>query len=585
MGTGEVDSVSRAGSAPCAAFERVRRIASGVALAGVCAIVARPPAWGATPPLEIVRADEARRVAALERASRAVVCVFARDDLQGGGSGVVIDPAGYGLTNFHVVAGFLESRQGAGALSDGNRYPLRVLGVDVGGDIALFKLEGRARFDFAPLGDSDRLHLGQWVAAMGNPFVVADDFTPTVTLGVISGLHRYQEGQRNALEYADCIQVSTSINPGNSGGPLFDLAGAIIGINGRASFEERGRVNVGLGYAVSINQIKRFLPCLHAGRLCEHGALGATIDRSGDELIFNSVQELSPAERAGIELGDELRAFAGRFIDTPNEFNNILATLPSGWPVTAVLKRAGNDVIVTARLERLPVKVDKPYIVDLAVNHAETRRLWQRYRRDDRGAPERSVTRVTWRGRLRPLPGHLAADPASAADPTADTHTALRVDQTPERVVVHVANDERAFEQSAPTAQRAGTDPPWTDARLWSEWLTITQPLLTAPRIEVGWELLGGDEVNGCVAAVIERRLEGGGRVRWKLDFQTAALLSASVGDEQEPERVTWIAERRVDGDGLKLPRRWQRQVGATPTIEILLDALEPQLATGGDGP
>lgn len=577
--------MSRAGSATRAACRRVRRIAAGVALVATCVIEVRASGWGETPPLTLVRADEARRVAAFERASRAVVCVFARDDLQGGGSGVVIDPAGYGLTNFHVVAGFVESRQGAGALPDGNRYPLRVLGVDVGGDIALFKLEGRERFDFAPLGDSDRLHLGQWVAAMGNPFVVADDFTPTVTLGVISGLHRYQEGQNNALEYADCIQVSTSINPGNSGGPLFNLAGEIIGINGRASFEERGRVNVGLGYAVSINQIKRFLPCLHAGRLCEHGALGATIDRSGDELIFNSVQELSPAERAGIELGDELRAFAGRFVRTPNEFNNILATLPSGWPVTAVLQRAGSERIVTARLERLPVKVEKPYIVDLAVNHAETRRLWQRYR-DDRGAPERSIAQLAWRGGLR----RLAAEETAGAPPAESAGdgglTLLRVVQTPARATVHVDDDERVFqalEDVAPRAGAAPADPSWNDARLWSEWLAITQPLLTPPSIDIGWELLGGDEVSGRVAAVIEQRLDAGRRVRWKLDFATAAVLSATVGDEQEPERCTWIAEGRVDGDGLRLPRRWQRRSPGTPTIELVLDALEPQLATGGD--
>ena len=97
----------------------------------------------------------------------------------------------------------------------------------------MFKLEGKQRFDYAALGDSNTLRVGQPVAAMGNPFVLAEDNQPTITLGIISGLHRYQEGQGNLLEYADCIQVSTSINPGNSGGPLFDLEGCVIGINGR----------------------------------------------------------------------------------------------------------------------------------------------------------------------------------------------------------------------------------------------------------------------------------------------------------------------------------------------------------------
>ena len=216
--------------------------------------------------LAAVRADEAQRVEVFARAAKAVVCIFADHQRGGGGSGVVIDPEGYGLTNYHVVQPFIESRRGYGGLSDGCLYPLKVLGIDPGGDIAMFKLEGKQRFDYAALGDSNTLRVGQPVAAMGNPFVLAEDNQPTITLGIISGLHRYQEGQGNLLEYADCIQVSTSINPGNSGGPLFDLEGRVIGVNGRASFhdeEDRYRVNVGLGYAVSINQVRRFMPGFH----------------------------------------------------------------------------------------------------------------------------------------------------------------------------------------------------------------------------------------------------------------------------------------------------------------------------------
>ena len=87
--------------------------------------------------------------------------------------------------------------------------------------------------------------------AMGNPFLLATDFTPTVTFGLVSGVHRYQypEG-KGLLEYTDCIQIDTSINPGNSGGPLFNMNGELIGINGRGSFDKRGRVNSGVGYAI-----------------------------------------------------------------------------------------------------------------------------------------------------------------------------------------------------------------------------------------------------------------------------------------------------------------------------------------------
>src|SRR5947199_406932 len=94
---------------------------------------------------------------------------------------------------------------------------------------------------------------------MGNPFLLATDFKPTVTFGLVSGVHRYQYPAGTLLEYTDCIQIDTSINPGNSGGPLFNMDGELIGINGRGSFEKRGRVNSGVGYAISINQIKNFM--------------------------------------------------------------------------------------------------------------------------------------------------------------------------------------------------------------------------------------------------------------------------------------------------------------------------------------
>ena len=105
---------------------------------------------------------------------------------------------------------------------------------------------------------------------MGNPFLLATDFTPTVTFGLVSGVHRYQYPAGTLLEYTDCIQIDTSINPGNSGGPLFNMKGELIGINGRGSFEKRGRVNSGVGYAISINQIKNFLGHLHAGLDTDH---------------------------------------------------------------------------------------------------------------------------------------------------------------------------------------------------------------------------------------------------------------------------------------------------------------------------
>src|SRR6185295_16806218 len=135
------------------------------------------------------------------------------------------------------------------------------------------------KFPFAVMGDSDKLRAGDWSLAMGNPFLLATDFTPTVTFGLISGVHRYQYPSGTLLEYTDCIQIDTSINPGNSGGPLFNMKAELVGINGRGSFaqDKRFRINCGVGYAISINQIKNFLGHMRAGIDTDHATLGASV--------------------------------------------------------------------------------------------------------------------------------------------------------------------------------------------------------------------------------------------------------------------------------------------------------------------
>ena len=179
--------------------------------------------------------------------------------------------------------------------------------------MALIKLLGRDDFPAATLADSDQVRVGDWCFAIGNPFLLATDFQPTVTYGIVSGTHRYQSPAGTLLEYADCIQTDAAINPGNSGGPLFNAAGELIGINGRGCFEKRGRVNVGVGYAISINQIKHFMGCLQSGRIVDHATLGATVaaERQGRVLVSN-ILESSDAYRRGLRYDDEIVSFAGR---------------------------------------------------------------------------------------------------------------------------------------------------------------------------------------------------------------------------------------------------------------------------------
>ena len=219
-----------------------------------------------------------------------------------------------------------------------------IVGLDPGGDVALIKLLGHDDFPVAEIGDSDTVRVGDWVYVAGNPFLLADDFKPTVTYGIVSGVHRYQYPAGTLLEYTDCIQTDASINPGNSGGPLFNADGRLIGINGRGSFEKRGRVNVGVGYAISINQIKRFLGHLKSGRIVDHASLGATVSTDADgRVVVDDILEDSDAYRRGLRYGDEIVRFGGREIGTANAFKNVLGTYPSGWRVPLTYRRDGKE--------------------------------------------------------------------------------------------------------------------------------------------------------------------------------------------------------------------------------------------------
>ena len=291
---------------------------------------------------------EQQRIAAVAKAVPSAVAVFANEG-QGGGSGVVITPDGYALSNFHVTKPAGDYMQCG--MADGQLYDAVIVGLDPTGDVALIKLLGREDFPAAELGDSDQIRVGDWCFAVGNPFLLATDFQPTVTYGLVSGVHRYQYPAGTLLEYADCIQTDASINPGNSGGPLFNAAGQLIGINGRGSFEKRGRVNVGVGYAISINQIKNFLGYLRSGRIVDHATLGATVARDEDgRIVVTDILPSSDAHRRGLRYGDELLSFAGRPITTVNGFKNVLGIFPKGWRVPLSFRREGERRDVYVRL-------------------------------------------------------------------------------------------------------------------------------------------------------------------------------------------------------------------------------------------
>ncbi len=303
-----------------------------------------------------VLAAEEARVAVVEKCVASTVAVFSPGG-QGGGSGVVISPDGYALSNFHVTSACGDAMQCG--MADGKLYDAVIVGLDPTGDVALIKLLGRNDFPAAELGDSDQVRVGDWCFTVGNPFLLATDYQPSVAFGVISGVHRYQYPAGTILEYADCLQSDAAINPGNSGGPMFDAQGKLIGINGRGSFEKRGRVNVGVGYAISINQIKNFLGHLKSGRIADHATLGAVVRSDADRrVVVDDILEESDAYRRGLRYGDEIIAFAGRPITTVNAFKNALGIFPRGWRVPLSFRRQGQRYDVLVRLRGVHAEIE-----------------------------------------------------------------------------------------------------------------------------------------------------------------------------------------------------------------------------------
>jgi serine protease Do len=292
--------------------------------------------------------SESDRVEVIEKVKPTVVAIFARGG-QGGGTGVLISDDGYALTNFHVVQPTGPTMQCG--LANGVLYDGVLVGWDKVGDVALVKLlpkkEGE-KFPYAVMGDSSKVREGDWSIAMGNPFLLATDFTPTVTFGLVSGVHRYQPPAGVFLEYTDCIQIDTSINPGNSGGPLFNIKGEVIGINGRGSFDKRARINSGVGYAISINQIKNFMGHLHAGMDADHASLGALVRTDIENFGFGrtrvtSILVESDAYRRGLDQEDEILSFAGRPVTSDNHYKNVVGECLWSSNAAKIAKRSSCD--------------------------------------------------------------------------------------------------------------------------------------------------------------------------------------------------------------------------------------------------
>ena len=286
-----------------------------------------------------------------QRVESTVQRVFAASVKVGGGSGVVISPEGEVLTNHHVVG---SKTAWEVTFPGGERYRARLLGTDPLGDLALLQIEGGEDFPHILLGDSDDLRVGRHALAFGNPFGLAEGGSPSVSLGIVSAIHRFQG------EYGDSVQVDTPINPGNSGGPLIDLEGRLIGICGRMAWraEFAPRISTGAGFAIPVTQIRNFLPILRKeGAEAAHGEVeGLEIGWERGEVVVTKVEDDSPARKVGFEVGDRILRAADERVTTPDRCRGILSTYPAGTTIRFRIGRSGQVMDLTAALGGRPYR-------------------------------------------------------------------------------------------------------------------------------------------------------------------------------------------------------------------------------------
>ncbi|NIO03188.1 MAG: Do family serine endopeptidase [Proteobacteria bacterium] len=265
------------------------------------------------------------------------------------GSGFIINGEGYIVTNNHVVE---NAKEIIVTLHNEKDYKAEVIGKDKKTDLALIKIEVKEDLPVAPLGDSDKLGVGEWVMAIGNPFGLAE----TVTAGIVSAKGRVI----GAGPYDDFIQTDASINPGNSGGPLFNFWGEVVGIN--TAIIAAGQ---GIGFAIPINMAKELLPQLKEKGRVTRGWLGVLIQRVTPQLaesfgleeergaLVSQVLKDGPAEKAGIKQGDVVLEFDGKEIKEFGDLSRIVASTPVGKTVTIKVFRNGEVIPLQATVTEM----------------------------------------------------------------------------------------------------------------------------------------------------------------------------------------------------------------------------------------
>jgi serine protease Do len=266
------------------------------------------------------------------------------------GSGFIFDPAGYVITNNHVVEGADDIKV---KLEDGQEIPAKVIGTDPKTDIALLKLDKEGTYPFISFGSSDEVEIGDWVVAVGNPYGLEH----TVTAGILSARGR----AIGAGPYDDFLQTDASINPGNSGGPLLNLQGEVVGINTMIVYGGNG-----IGFAIPSSLATRIVDKLKTVGRVDRGWLGVIIQEVTPDLarsfglaepkgaLIGTVQPNSPALEAGLREGDIVLSFDGKPIGEFQELSALVADTDVGKEVSVVVLRDKQEITIKAKIGLMP---------------------------------------------------------------------------------------------------------------------------------------------------------------------------------------------------------------------------------------
>jgi len=270
------------------------------------------------------------------------------------GSGFIIDPAGYVVTNNHVVG---DAAKVTVVFQDGSEHKAKIVGKDAKTDLALLKIDAPKPLPYVQWGDSDHERVGDWVMAVGNPFGLGG----TVTKGIISARSRAIDSS----SYVDYLQIDAAVNKGNSGGPTFDLDGHVVGIN-TAIFSPNGG-NVGIAFDIPSDTAKAVIDQLKSVGHVDRGYLGVEIQQVTPEIasaiglssdgpqgaLVASVTRDGPAAKAGIKVGDVIQSVDGKTIAKSRDLPQVIANTPAGRSVHLTVLRQGKPVEIDAKIGHL----------------------------------------------------------------------------------------------------------------------------------------------------------------------------------------------------------------------------------------